>query len=364
MFKSPSIISLLLLAVGLTFNPLNLKAKCLNTGYLEIYDFTPFGYSSTKQIPLFNPQSVPVKILNAHLDSGYEPHWSAFLSIDSNQFPIIVQPGDSSFVSLSFSIPADSAMQFVGYSNFGGSAFLDYQAISLDTDSSSCPYLQSEIDFAGFRLSPDTLLIPIFDSNTPIILYLDPDVVIWPAGLFVRFLNNSSVPQTILSRTLLEDSIAFLTPYWGYSSDTMLKTNGSFIACIDVNPLLEQGLHMDTVEYIVLHFADGMNSRNIPIEFIELGVSEQLSSSVQCSIVPNPTAEYALVSLSGFVRASIRICDAIGREVKPPIEVLGPDCTSQLDLNNLAQGSYFILIQGEDSNGKSFTRTQSMILSH
>ncbi len=334
--------------------------ECLTANDLRIDDFNPFGYSSTKKIPLFNPQPVPVKVTNAYIDTGYLPPWTSFLHFDSLQFPLVVQPHDSSFVSVTLSVPADSAMQFeYGYQQ----AYINYDLASLDSDGIACPYSSSTIEVLPFRLLPDTLAIPLFSSaSTPIYFGFDPDGLLGAEDQFVRFINNGPSNVTVSSRTLFPDSIGFSTPYWGYSSDTVLKSNGTYTACVEWNPYFND-IWYDTSEYILLHFADGTETRHIPIIVYEEGVSERPKSSVQFSIVPNPASGYSAVNMSGFERVSIHISDAIGREVKPPVEVLGPDYTLRLALDNLSSGTYFITIQGVDSGGQNFSQSQVIVVS-
>jgi hypothetical protein len=363
MFNISSKRSFAALLFSITFYAVNGRAQCLIANDLEIKDFTPFGYSSTKQIPLYNPQSVPVKITGAHIDTGFVPKWASFLHIDSSQFPLIIQPLDSSYVSVTLSVPADSGAEFEGYGSYYGSAYVDYTLLSLDTDSSTCPETYSTIELEPFILSSDTsIAIPLFASYyTPIVFYSYEDAVITAMGQLVRFINNGSTPVTVSSRSLLPDSVAFSTPYWGYSSDTVLQGNETFLACIAWNPYQE---HMwpDTGEHIVLHFTNGGETQPIPIIFEELGVLEKPTASIQCSIIPNPASGYSLITLNGFTRASIRICDVLGREVKPSVDVLGPNCSTRLSLDNLPSGSYFISVQGVDSGGQNFSQSQPIVV--
>ena len=335
--------------------------ECLTANDLRIDDFTPFGYSSAKKISLYNPQPVPVDITNAYIDSGYLPPWTSFLHFDSTQFPIVVPPHDSSFVSVTLTVPADSAQQFEEYGE-NLQAYIDYSLSSLDSDGIACPYSSSSIELLPFILLSDTTAIPLFTSaSTPIYFAFDPEGLLGAEGQFVRFINNGPNDVTVTSRTLFPDSIGFSTPYWGYSSDSVLQSNETFTACVEWNPYLSYSFG-DTGEYIFLHFSGDSDSRQIPIVVYELGVLEKPAASIQCSIIPNPASGSSLVNLSGFTRASIRISDVLGREVKPSVDVLGPNCSMRLSLDNLPSGSYFISVQGVDSGGQNFLQSQPIVV--
>ena len=326
--------------------------ECLKADYITINDVTPFGYTSTKKIEIYNTQPVSILITGVHVDSA----WIPFLRFDTSHFPLTVPAHDSSSIFFTLTIPADT----MGSHQYGGGSYVYFDIASLDSDGIMCPYSYTTIEIRPFRLSYDTIAVPLFSSEyTPIDFVIGLDFS--ARAQFVRFVNNGSDDVRILSKDLTEDSIAYFIPYWGYSSDTLLRNSESFTAAIGWNPALEWTF--PDSNHLVLHYSDGTKSRQIPIliEF-HFGVQQQIPHIVQCTIAPNPATLYSAIHLTGFLRATYRVIDPLGREVIPITQVFGPEYSARLLLSNLSAGLYFIIMEGEDDIGRPFTQSHSIVL--
>ena len=72
---------------------------------------------------------------------------------------------------------------------------------------------------------------------------------------------------------------------------------------------------------------------------------------VSCTIYPNPAATSTTVSVAG-VNGQVRISvvDMNGRVVATDMLECASDCVKTMDIDNLAQGAYFVRIVGENVN--------------
>ncbi len=74
-------------------------------------------------------------------------------------------------------------------------------------------------------------------------------------------------------------------------------------------------------------------------------------ASASCTIYPNPTSSATTISVSGVNgKVRIAIVDMNGREVATETIECASDCVKTMDVDNLAQGAYFVRITGESVN--------------
>ena len=74
-------------------------------------------------------------------------------------------------------------------------------------------------------------------------------------------------------------------------------------------------------------------------------------TSASCTIYPNPTSSATTISVSGVNgKVRIAIVDMNGREVATETIECASDCVKTMDVDNLAQGAYFVRITGESVN--------------
>jgi hypothetical protein len=78
---------------------------------------------------------------------------------------------------------------------------------------------------------------------------------------------------------------------------------------------------------------------------------EEVSGDAVCTIYPNPTSDVTTISVSG-VNGMVRITvvDINGRTVATETLECNADCQKTMDARNLAQGTYFVRIAGENVN--------------
>ena len=70
-----------------------------------------------------------------------------------------------------------------------------------------------------------------------------------------------------------------------------------------------------------------------------------------CAIYPNPTSGSTTVSVSGISgKVRIVVVDMNGREVVSETLDCTGDCAKTMNVENLAQGAYFVRITGENAN--------------
>ncbi len=78
---------------------------------------------------------------------------------------------------------------------------------------------------------------------------------------------------------------------------------------------------------------------------------EDVTSGAICTIYPNPTSASTTISVSGASgKVRISVVDINGRTVASETLECGADCQKAMDVNNLAQGTYFVRITGENIN--------------
>ncbi len=74
-------------------------------------------------------------------------------------------------------------------------------------------------------------------------------------------------------------------------------------------------------------------------------------SGASCSIYPNPTSNSTTVSVSGVNgKVKIEVVDMNGRTVASETLECSSECVKTMDVNNLAQGAYFVRITGDNTN--------------
>jgi hypothetical protein len=78
---------------------------------------------------------------------------------------------------------------------------------------------------------------------------------------------------------------------------------------------------------------------------------EDVAGNIACTIYPNPTSAATTISVSG-VNGMVRITvvDINGRTVATEAIECNADCQKTLDVDSLAQGTYFVRIAGENVN--------------
>ena len=98
---------------------------------------------------------------------------------------------------------------------------------------------------------------------------------------------------------------------------------------------------------------DEQYSNYVTVSFRTTGEEEGIDdvASASCTIYPNPTSSATTVSVSG-VNGQVRIAivDMNGRVVTSETMECSADCTKTMDVDNLAQGAYFVRITGENVN--------------
>ena len=73
--------------------------------------------------------------------------------------------------------------------------------------------------------------------------------------------------------------------------------------------------------------------------------------TMNCTIYPNPTSSATTISVSGVNgKVKIAIVDMNGRTVASETMECASDCVKTMDVENLAQGAYFVRITGESVN--------------
>jgi hypothetical protein len=78
---------------------------------------------------------------------------------------------------------------------------------------------------------------------------------------------------------------------------------------------------------------------------------EEVSGDAVCTIYPNPTSDVTTISVSG-VNGKVRIAvvDMNGRTVASETLECSSDCEKTMDVDQLAQGAYFVRITGDNVN--------------
>ncbi len=325
--------------------------ECLQTPYdIEFNGVTPFGYSATQTIPVYNPQPVPITISSATLDTYNLNQWKQYLSFDTSQFPVTIKPHDSDFVQVTLAVPADS------FEKIGQFTSVYFNLISNDSDGVLCPYSQMEINVRAARFwKYDTVSIPMFAPSIIPIQFFFGEAGGPPEAMFVRFINNDSAPVRPVSWLYAPDTLEYKTLLWQYSSDTALQPNGSFIACL---AWLNYTGGADNGEFIVMPMEDGTSSRNVPIIHPFLSVPSNYVDEPAIWIHPNPASNSITVELPNARSISVEILDVLGKQ------------RFQKNLTNLHElvipittlnfGTYFVRVQGVDENGKTFVSSQKL----
>ena len=72
---------------------------------------------------------------------------------------------------------------------------------------------------------------------------------------------------------------------------------------------------------------------------------------ISCSIFPNPATSSTTVSVSGVNgKVRISVVDMNGRTVATETLECSDDCVKTMDIDNLAQGAYFVRITADNVN--------------
>ena len=91
--------------------------------------------------------------------------------------------------------------------------------------------------------------------------------------------------------------------------------------------------------------------RKLTLEDVTSSSIETYDENARIFIYPNPTSSSATISVTG-VNGKVRIAvvDMNGREVRSETLECTNDCEKTMDVENLAQGAYFVRITGENVN--------------
>ena len=80
-----------------------------------------------------------------------------------------------------------------------------------------------------------------------------------------------------------------------------------------------------------------------------VGISD--ANTVSCTIYPNPTTSSTTISVSGVNgKVKIEVVDMNGRVVSSESLECSSDCVKTMDVDNLAQGAYFVRITADNTN--------------
>jgi hypothetical protein len=80
-----------------------------------------------------------------------------------------------------------------------------------------------------------------------------------------------------------------------------------------------------------------------------VGISDV--NTVSCTIYPNPTSNATTISVSGVNgKVKIEVVDMNGRTVASETLDCSSDCVKTMDVDNLAQGAYFVRITADNTN--------------
>jgi uncharacterized repeat protein (TIGR02543 family) len=78
---------------------------------------------------------------------------------------------------------------------------------------------------------------------------------------------------------------------------------------------------------------------------------EDVAGNALCTIYPNPTSDATTISVKGANgKVRITVVDINGRTVATETLECNADCEKTMDARNLAQGTYFVKITGENVN--------------
>ena len=167
-----------------------------------------------------------------------------------------------------------------------------------------------------------------------------------PTGVTV---NNVTAHTAVVSWTGTAQSYRVTYGYEGFGT-------GNEIAAIPVTGTtttltgLESGETYDVYVYAVCE--TGIESNASTKQTFETDI-EGISTAdgMNVSIYPNPTTDATTIALSGVNgEVSITIVDMNGRIVKSDSMSCEGDCTKRMEVNGLAQGAYFVRINGEGLN--------------
>ena len=167
-----------------------------------------------------------------------------------------------------------------------------------------------------------------------------------PTGVTV---NNVTAHTAVVSWTGTAQSYRVTYGYEGFGT-------GNEIAAIPVTGTtttltgLESGETYDVYVYAVCE--TGIESNASTKQTFETDI-EGISTAdgMNVSIYPNPTTDATTIALSGVNgEVSITIVDMNGRIVKSDSMSCEGDCTKRMEVEGLAQGAYFVRINGEGLN--------------
>ncbi len=127
---------------------------------------------------------------------------------------------------------------------------------------------------------------------------------------------------------------------------------------------------------IVMHLSISPSNRKLRVAThgrgvyeTELGVGELVATNeldeldASITVYPNPSSDLINISLEGLgnAKAKIEIRNAIGQKVLSIFEGKLIDSMFKSDINELPQGAYFLNIQGETAESKSFNLNKTFI---
>ncbi len=167
-----------------------------------------------------------------------------------------------------------------------------------------------------------------------------------PTGVTV---SNVTAHTAVVSWTGTAQSYRVTYGYEGFGT-------GNEIASIPVSGTtttltgLESGETYDVYVYAVCETGIESNASTKQTFETDLeGIST--ADGMNVSIYPNPTTDATTIALSGVNgEVSITIVDMNGRIVKSDSMSCEGDCTKRMEVNGLAQGAYFVRINGEGLN--------------
>ena len=104
--------------------------------------------------------------------------------------------------------------------------------------------------------------------------------------------------------------------------------------------------------YVRVVCEQGVNGPWSPaVEFSTPAVGIEVADGMNISIYPNPTSSSTTIALSGVSgEVAITIVDMNGRVVKSDSMSCEGDCVKTMEVSGLAQGAYFVRVNGENVN--------------
>jgi hypothetical protein len=164
-------------------------------------------------------------------------------------------------------------------------------------------------------------------------------------------------PVTNLAASNITDSAALLTWTPGNAGDEweVLVTTAAGTAVVDASTTERQfeltGLTPGTgyVARVRTICDDGKFSDYASVSFTTTSIGIDGVDGPACIIYPNPTSSATTISVVGINgQVKIAVVDINGREVASEVVNCSGNCAKTIDIENLAQGTYFVRIIGEN----------------